>query len=148
MFISKYYCCDRKHQDGGKSIKGGMTQDIRLQVFFMNQFPRAPRAVSNVHENSRRYSQLWVDTAGSKLFTRVNNTGDLFIAGVVVTADKLLPVSLTPVITNYPGFSSMLWHQLLNNHRYRQHRRLVGKSFWQISVCIPTPWNGLEKFIL
>jgi hypothetical protein len=45
-------------------LKGTVSRDFRLLVFFMNQFPPSPlytiRAVSNFFENLRRYSQLKV----------------------------------------------------------------------------------------
>ncbi len=46
-------------------LKGTVSRDFLLLVFFMNQFPQAPeyliRTVSNLFENSRRYLQLNVD---------------------------------------------------------------------------------------
>ncbi len=46
-------------------VKGTVSRDFLLLVFFVNQFPQAPEytigAVSNFFENSRRYSQLKVD---------------------------------------------------------------------------------------
>ncbi len=42
-------------------LKGTLPRDFRLQAFFKNQFPPSPctiRAVSNLFENSQRYSQL------------------------------------------------------------------------------------------
>ncbi len=45
-------------------FKWTVSRDFLLLVFFMNQFPTAPeypiRAVSNLFENSRRYSQIKV----------------------------------------------------------------------------------------
>ncbi len=45
-------------------VKGTLSRDFLLLVYFMNQFPQAPdytiRAVSKSVENSRRYSQLKV----------------------------------------------------------------------------------------
>ncbi len=45
-------------------LKGTVSRDFLLMVFFMNQFPPAPeysvRTVSNFFENSRRYSQVKV----------------------------------------------------------------------------------------
>jgi hypothetical protein len=45
-------------------IKGTVSRDFLLQVFFMNHFPQAPennvRVISNFFENSRRYSQAKV----------------------------------------------------------------------------------------
>jgi hypothetical protein len=47
-----------------RRIKGTVSRDFLLLVFFMNQFPPAPdyhiRTVSNFFENSRRYSQVKV----------------------------------------------------------------------------------------
>ncbi len=47
------------------TLKGTVSRDFLLLVFFMNQFPQAPEytswAVMNFFENSRRYSQLKVD---------------------------------------------------------------------------------------
>ncbi len=46
-------------------LKGTVSRDFLLLVFFINQFPPAPEypiwAVSNFFENSRRYSQIKVD---------------------------------------------------------------------------------------
>ncbi len=45
-------------------FKECLTRDFRVQVFFMNQFPRAPEypigSIAIFYENSRRYSQLCV----------------------------------------------------------------------------------------
>jgi hypothetical protein len=62
-------------------FKGTVSRDFLLLVFFMNQFPQALentiRAVSNFFENSRRYSQLKVETGG-KFATGINDTSGKF----------------------------------------------------------------------
>jgi hypothetical protein len=59
-----------------EELKGSLTRDFRLQVFFMNQCPPGPQVF--------HWSQL--DT-GNKLFSGVNDTGEKFIAGVIDTGD-------------------------------------------------------------
>jgi len=44
------------------NVKGAMSRDFMLQVFFMNIFPQTPniRVISNLFENSRRHSEVKV----------------------------------------------------------------------------------------
>ncbi len=62
------------------SVKGTVSRDFLLQVFFMNHLPPSPwnnsRVISNFFENSQRYSQdkLYHDTSG-KFATGINDTG-------------------------------------------------------------------------
>ncbi len=69
---------------GLTEIKGSLTRDFRLQVFFMNQCPPGPQVLHwsllNFFENSRSIRELIfitgvVDT-GDKLFSGVNDTGE------------------------------------------------------------------------
>jgi hypothetical protein len=57
------YCFCTSH------LKGSLTRDFRLQVFFMNHFSRAPDytvgVISSFYENSK-----------VRLITDVNDTGD------------------------------------------------------------------------
>jgi hypothetical protein len=78
------------------SLKGTVSRDFLLQVFFMNHLPHAPdnniRIISNFFENSRRYSQVkghhrcqqhrWQIAAG------INDTGGKFAIGINDTGSK------------------------------------------------------------
>jgi hypothetical protein len=74
-------------------IKGSLTRDFRLQVFFMNQCPLGPQVC-----HWGRFSKIlgdireWIFIAGvidtdDKLFSGLNETGEKFIAGVNHTGD-------------------------------------------------------------
>ncbi len=95
-----------------KSLKGTVSRDFLLLVYFMNQFPQAPeytiRAVSNFFENSRRYSQLKVDHRYQRhrqqILTPVSVVLLIPLANLppvsTIPAANLPPVSTTPVANN------------------------------------------------
>jgi hypothetical protein len=72
-------------------FKGSLTQDFRLQVFFMNQCPPGPQvfhwSLFDFFENSLRYSRLMY-------ITGVNDTGDSCLVVSTTPAKNLSPVSL------------------------------------------------------
>jgi hypothetical protein len=79
-----------------KQLKGSLTRDFRLQVFFMNQCPPGPQVFHWSHfeffSKIRGYIRellfiAGVNDTGDKLFSGVNDTGETFIAGVVDTGD-------------------------------------------------------------
>jgi hypothetical protein len=82
-----------------------LTWDFRLQVFFKSQFP----------EYSIILGQFLTVTKISrdirKLVLCFSDTGDKLSTSVVVTSDKLSPVSLTPVNMLCSRFSSILWYR-------------------------------------
>jgi hypothetical protein len=72
-------------------VKGSLTQDFLLQVFFMDQCPPGPQVFHwGRFEFFRKFVEIFanVDTA-DKLLSGVNDTGEKFIAGVVETGEKL-----------------------------------------------------------
>jgi hypothetical protein len=74
-------------------LKGSLTRDFRLQVFFVNQCPPGPQVFHWSHlEFFRKFARellfiTGVNDTGNKLFSSVNDTGAKFIAGVVDTGD-------------------------------------------------------------
>jgi hypothetical protein len=78
------------------TLKGSLTRDFGLQVFFMNHCPPGPQVFHGGRfEFFRKFAEIFdiecsspVNDTGDKLFTGVNDTADKFIAGVVDTGDK------------------------------------------------------------
>ncbi len=112
-------------------IKGTVSRDFRLQVFFMIQFPPAPeypfRTVSNFFENSRRYSQLKVHQINSKVsavkcshylppvsLTAVANLPPV-LTTLALLVENLPPVSLIPVVHLELHISSKIFENFLND---------------------------------
>jgi hypothetical protein len=87
-------------------VNGSLTRDFRLEVFSCISFPRVP--------------EYPFGAVPFRIFTkiRVDFHNFVFVAGVVVTDEKLLPVSLTSVITPCLGFSSITCHRRLIYRRY------------------------------
>jgi hypothetical protein len=78
-------------------LKGSLTQDFRLQVFFMNQCPPGPQVFhwclfeffSKILGDICEFMFITgVKDTGDKLFSGVNDTGKKFIAGVVDTGEQ------------------------------------------------------------
>jgi hypothetical protein len=74
------------------SLKGSLTRDFRLQVFFMNQCPPGPQVFHWSHfEFFRKFAEIFANYCLSpvslKLISGVNDTGEKFIAGVIDTGD-------------------------------------------------------------
>ncbi len=128
-------------------IKGTVSRDFLLQVFFMNHLPQAPenniRIISIFFENSRRYSQVKVhhrcQRHGGKFATNVNDTGGKLPPVSTTPAANLPPVPLvllTPV-ANLPLVSTT---PVANCHRYQRHWRQIRHRCrwhrWQIMGTI------------
>jgi hypothetical protein len=68
-------------------IKGSLTRDFRLQVFFINQCPPGSQVF--------HLEPLWI-------FSKIRgDTGDKLFSGVNDTGEKFTPVSLKPVNNLY-----------------------------------------------
>ncbi len=99
-------------------IRGTVSRDFLLQVFFMNQFPPAPkypiRTISNFVENSLRYSQVkvhhWYQQHRRQIFPPVSLV-------LLIPVSNLPPVSMTLVASC---------------HLYQQHR--CQRYRWQICL--------------
>ncbi len=107
---------------GCRYLKGTVSRDFLLLVFFMNQFPQAPeytiRAVSNFFENSRRYSQLKVDHRYQRHRWKILPPVSVVL---LIPVANLPPVSTIPA-ANLPPVSTT---PVANCHQYQRHR-------WQI----------------
>jgi hypothetical protein len=69
-------------------LKGSLTRDFRLQVFFMNQCPPGPQVF-----HWSLFELMFVtgvNDTGDKLFSGVNDTGKKFIAGVDDTGEQFI----------------------------------------------------------
>jgi hypothetical protein len=114
-------------------IKGTVSRDFLLLVFFMNQFPPSSRVFHldrfEFFRKLRRYSR--VNDTGGKFATGVNDTGGKIAAGVNDAGGKfryrwqifppfslalLIPVANLPLVSTTP---------VANCHRYQRHRRQI-----------------------
>jgi hypothetical protein len=67
------------------TFKGSLTRDFRLQVFFMNQCPPGPQVFQwGRFEFFRKFAEIFANETVQRC---VNDTGEKFIAGVIVTSD-------------------------------------------------------------
>jgi hypothetical protein len=97
-----------------KAFKGSLTQDFRLQVFFMNQFPRGPLSIPL---SRFKLLQKFMDIRHFVFIAGINNTGDKIncrrchcywrsiVAGFSDTGDYTLSRilnSMTPAINLSP----------------------------------------------
>ena len=85
------------------TIKGSLTRDFRLQVFFMNQCPPGPQVFYWSHfKFFRKFAEIFANYCLSPLST----TPVINCSAVSTTpAKNLLPVSLTPANNLCHGFS-------------------------------------------
>jgi hypothetical protein len=94
------------------SLKGTVSRDFLLLVFFVNQFPPSPRVF---HLDHFKFFQKFAEKFASQgaplvsatpvanfstIFASVIDTGGKFATGVNDAGSKLPPVSLTPVANN------------------------------------------------
>ncbi len=86
-------------------IKGTVSRDFLLLVFFMNQV--SPNPLSIPLGPFQIFSKIHGDISSSRFTTGVVDTGGKFAASVVDTGGNLPPVSLTPV-ENLPPVSTTL----------------------------------------
>ncbi len=99
-------------------LKGTVSRNFRLLVFFTNQFPPTPqapeytiRAVSNFFENSRRYSQLKV----CYRYQQHKQNWRQNLSPVSLTPVTNLPrVSLIPVVHLYMRISPRIFEKIRN----------------------------------
>ncbi len=84
-------------------LKGSLTRNFRLQVFFMNQCPPGPQVFHWSHfEFFRKFAEIFANYCLSPVSTTpVIN----WSAMSTTPAKNLLPVSLTPAINLCHGFS-------------------------------------------
>ncbi len=82
-------------------LKGTVSRDFLLLVFFMNQFPQ-PQSIP--FRPFRIFSKIRGDIRESRCTTGVNDTGGKFATGVNDAGGKLPPVSTTPA-ANLPPVS-------------------------------------------
>ncbi len=104
------------------SLKGTVSRDFLLLVFFMNQFPPAPeysiQTVLNFFENSRRYSLVKVHHRYQRHRWQIFPP---FSLALLIPAANLPPVSTIPA-ANLPPVSTT---PVANCHRYQGHRRQI-----------------------
>jgi hypothetical protein len=103
QLISESCCCLIKYTIY-YLLKGTVSRDFLLLVFFMNQFPPSPRVLHL--DRIEFFSKIRGDIRESRCTTGINDTGGKFATGVVNdTGGKLPPVSTTPV-ANLPPVSA------------------------------------------
>ncbi len=100
------------------SLKGVWHEIFRLQVFFTNLFSPGPWVSYWGHFRFvRKFVEIFasspVSTTAAKSCSSASMTRRYIIAGVVVTGDKLSPVSLMSYIKPCSGFSLFPWHRWL-----------------------------------
>ena len=85
-------------------LKGTVSRDFLLLVFFMNQFPPAPeysiKTVSNFFENSRRYSQVNVHHRYQRHRRQIMGT---------ISGCRQLKVNLKAKIYTYVSSTTQRW---------------------------------------
>ncbi len=108
--------CIRTHWN---RVKGTVSRDFLLLVFFMNQFPPPP------HPTVFHLDRFEIFRKFAEIFASVVDTAGKFATGVNDTGGKLPPVSTTPAA---------------NCHRYQRHWRQIchwcQRHRWQIMATI------------
>jgi hypothetical protein len=129
-------------------IKGTVSRDFLLLVFFMNQFPPSPRILHlDRFEFFRKIAEIFESQGAPPVSTTpvanlppvsatpVANFSSIF-ASVVDTGGNLPPVSTIPA-ANLPPVSTTL---VANCHRYQRHRWQIchrcQRQRWQIMATI------------
>jgi hypothetical protein len=104
------------------SLKGTVSRDFLVLVFFMNQFPPHSRVLHlDRFEFFRKFAEIFASQGAPPVSATPAANFTPFLLALLIPVANLPPVSTIPA-ENLPPVSTT---PVANGHRYQQHRRQI-----------------------